>query len=265
MLRASGISVRKGRALPVRDASLDVMPGEVTALLGPNGAGKSTLLEALSGDIVPVSGDVRLDAVALDEIPREGLARRRAVMGQLPPAPFGFTAREIVELGRYPHADAPEERDAIVAQSLEAADVGHLAERTMQSLSGGERSRVHFARALAQIGPDAHALPRYLLLDEPAASLDPHQQHRVLGLAREAARERNVGVLVVLHDVNLAAAYADRCILMREARIIEAGPTREVLSPATLEACYGIAMHAVSDVQLAWPCFVAIPAHMPRH
>jgi iron complex transport system ATP-binding protein len=232
-----------GHALVDR-ASLRVDPGTVHALIGPNGAGKSTLLRLLAGELEPDSGSVELNGRALEAwTPRER-ARQRAVLPQLHSLSFGFTARQVVELGRLPcprHRDEVE--DALVGEALSLAGVAALGERRYPTLSGGERARVQLARVMAQVwepladGPDAR--PRFVLLDEPTASLDFAHQHDCLRAVRTLAR-RGLGALVILHDPNLALRHADVVSLMRDGRILASGMPAATLTAEALERLYRV-------------------------
>lgn len=236
----------RGRRL-IDAASLHLQPGQLQVLLGPNGAGKSTLLRLLAGDLKPDAGQVRLDDRPLTDWPGAALARRRAVMMQREDLPFPFTVDEVVALGRLPWQRAPEspgERE-IVAAALASAGATRLSGRRYPELSGGERARVQLARALAQInvaGDDP--APRYLLLDEPTASLDFAFQHHCLLTMRRLAAS-GVGVLAILQDPNVALRHADVVTLIEQGRIIASGTPNEVLEPERLSALYGMPIEAI--------------------
>lgn len=248
-LTADNLGVRIGGATLLHDVSLAAHRGEVLGLLGPNGAGKSTLLSLLAGDRAPSTGEVRLHGRDPRQWPAEALARIRAVMTQSAAVAFDFTVREVVDLARLPHAGrsgATEDR-RIVAAALDLADVGHLAERIYPSLSGGEKQRVQVARALAQIWTATDDAPaRFLMLDEPTASLDLRHQHMVLDTVRRFVAE-GVGAIVVLHDINLAAAYCDRVALLHGGRLIADGATRETLTVEQLSKVYNVALSAIDN------------------
>ncbi len=224
----------------LRQASIQVEPGEVHAILGPNGAGKSTLLKLLSGELRGTRGEVSLDGRPLAQWTPAALARRRAVLPQDEQLGFGFLVEEVVALGRLPcprHAPAREE--VLLREALAAAGVAALWGRRYTALSGGERRRVQLARVLAQVWEALAEGPRYLLLDEPTASLDLAHQHASLGAARQFARQGN-GVAVVLHDPNLALAHADRVTLVRDGQVAASGKPAEVLQPDVLRSVFGI-------------------------
>ncbi len=212
--RALAVSVPGGPHLGTVDAALQ--PGRLTAILGPNGAGKSTLLALLSGQRKAQSGQVWLGGRALASYSAAELARVRAVMPQENTVAFDFSVQEVVEWGRFAHRSAPSaNEDAIALLALEATGVAHLAERNINTLSGGERARVHLARALAQLWePRPDGAARWLLLDEPTAALDLSHQHQAMELLRRWAEKQGVGIVVVLHDLNLALRYAHDVLLL---------------------------------------------------
>lgn len=239
-LVAEQLHCRAGERSLLHDVSLRLTPGEVHAVLGPNGAGKSTLLKALGGELRPQAGRIELNGQALDAMPPRERARHRAVLPQLDRLRFGFRAEQVVSMGRQPclrHGPARERE--IVLSALDAAGVRALAQRRYTMLSGGERARVQFARVLAQIWEPLPSGPRYLLLDEPTASLDLAHQHRLMMTARRFAAD-GVGVLAVLHDPNLALRYADRVSLLRDGRVLAGGTPTAVMDAAHLHRLYGI-------------------------
>ena len=235
MLRAAGVHVQiAGRATSLlADVDLAVRPGTFHALVGPNGAGKSTLLGVLAGDIGPSAGAVTLDGTPLDRLGSRALARRRAVLLQQNTVSFAFRAREVVAMGRAPWqgSAAASEDDDVIAEALAATDVTHLADRVVTSLSGGERARVGLARVLAQRAD-------VLLLDEPTAALDLRHQEDVLRIARDRARAGDA-VVVVLHDLNAALAYADTVTLLAAGRVVATGSAADVLTPERVSEVYG--------------------------
>lgn len=254
-----------GPATLLSGVSLTLATHEIVAVVGPNGAGKTTLVRALAGDIQPGRGRVSLDGRALSDWPAGELALRRAVMGPDSSVAFGYTAREVALMGRLPaHGGAPAEADdELIDGLLDAVDCAALADRVFTTLSNGERQRVQLARAVAQVsdattGSQAVAYERFLLLDEPTSSLDPAHQHTAMRLVRREV-ERGRGALVVLHDLNLAAAYADRLMLMKDASVIATGTPAEMLRPELLEQVFEIPMLVLSDPAAAHPMVVAQP------
>ena len=239
MLEAREATVKLGAATVLREVSLALRPGEVLALAGPNGAGKSTLLACFSGAQALESGAVLLDGVSVESMTPPALAAARSVLEQNPIAAAEFSLRELVGLS-IPRAVSPSEASRIVQQAIDALALGALAERRIGALSGGERHRAHMARALAQLAVGRlRGGGRWLLLDEPTASLDLAHQAAVSRCARAAASQ-GVGVLAVLHDLTLAARMADRVALLDRGRLKAVGAPRRTLTPENLAAVYGL-------------------------
>ena len=233
-LRAQRVTLRLGATQVLKEVSLEVAVGAVTVLVGPNGAGKSSLLRVLSGEIA-LPG-VAMDGKPLAEMAIRELARRRSVMTQSASLAFDFLVSEVLAMG---WVDAAREECAAALEEV-ARDclVDHLLDRRFNTLSGGERQRVQFARCWLQIWRrDSGAASRYLLLDEPTASLDLGHELLVLRLARRASAA-NVGVLIVLHDLNAAARFADRIALLDKGAMIATGRPEAVLTNATLSRVY---------------------------
>lgn len=246
-LSCRDVSVRIGTKVLLDRVSVQLLPGRVTAILGPNGAGKSTLLAVLSGQRRPTQGRVELDHQPLAGYGASALALRRAMMPQESAVSFDFSAREIVALGRFPHRRAPApDEDAIIAAAMALTDVTPLGDRVLNTLSGGEKARVHMARALAQIWRPRHdSTARWLLLDEPTAALDLAHQHAAMKLLRGRAAE-GVGVVVVLHDINLALRYADEVVVVGPNHGIRQGPALQVLEPGLIEGVWNTPCELVS-------------------
>ncbi|NOK39034.1 heme ABC transporter ATP-binding protein [Corallococcus exercitus] len=258
-LEARGIEVWRGRGRVAGPLSLEVRPGEVLAAVGPNGAGKSSLLAALSGELRCKSGDVFLEGRPLHQWPDVERAQRLGVLPQESSLGFGFTALEVAVLGRTPHARrGGEQSDLEIARAaLDATDTQHLASRAYTTLSGGERQRVQLARVLAQLWtPPSHG-HRYLLLDEPTASLDLSHQHLVLERARAFSREGGA-VLAVLHDLNLAARYADRLAVLDQGRCVETGTPSSVLTPGLIASTFGLQVEVLSRPDLPGPLVIPL-------
>ncbi|MBK1643524.1 heme ABC transporter ATP-binding protein [Thiocapsa imhoffii] len=252
MLKAEKIGFRIAQHRLLEDVGCVVGPGEFVVVLGPNGAGKSTLLRVLSGDLTPTTGAVSLNGRRLRNWSPPVLARQRAVLPQQSALSFPFLVEDVVRMGRSPHrAVARERQETIVQEAMRRADVWHLAGRLYPSLSGGERQRVQLARVLAQIWDPTDLGPRYLLLDEPTSALDIAHQHQLLAIAREMLSGGELGVLAILHDLNLASAYADRILLLKNGRLVAAGPVAEIMNCADLAAVFGIPVQTIAHPQLA--------------
>lgn len=245
-LEALGVSVRYGTREALRGVDARVAPGEMLGVIGPNGSGKSTLVRVLAGVRAPDGGEVRLGGRPLRAIPRRERARTIALVPQETHLSFPVRVRDLVLLGRAPHtgpfgwetaADLRAAHDA-----MERAAVLDLAERDVTELSGGERQRAVLARALAQE-------PRVLLLDEPTAFLDLKHAVLLLDLVRDLCRTQRLAVAVVLHDLNLAAMYCDRLLLLDRGAVHASGAPRDVLTYADLCAVYGTELYvAPNDV-----------------
>lgn len=247
---------RQGRGFVLSAVTFTLARGEILGVIGPNSAGKTTLIRLLTRVLEPAAGDIRLDGTSLRRLGRRELARHVAVVPQDVPQGLPFTVEQVVLMGRYPHAPRrffETAADLAVArEAMAITDVDELAQAPMQSLSGGERQRVALARALAQE-------PRLLVLDEPTAHLDLRYQAECAALLDEINRRRGTTVLVVSHDLNLAAEVSDRLLLLSEGRVVRLGPPAEVLEAELLTAVYGcpvvVDRHAVTGrpvVQVAW-------------
>lgn len=248
MLEGSDLRVRRGGRRTLDGVDVRIIPGQVTAVVGPNGAGKSTLLQALTGRLGLETGAVSIDGDALADLSRPDIARRISVLQQHFQTTFAFRAYEIVAMGRAPH-EGRETRDTaarIVEDAMAAAGVMDLADRRADQLSGGERQRIFLARALAQIMPLQAAAARYLLLDEPTASLDLRHQRSTLAFAREIAAN-GAGVLCVLHDLNLAARFADHAIVLLNGAVAAAGRPAAIFNERVISRVYGPDLSIFAD------------------
>ncbi|MDF0730854.1 heme ABC transporter ATP-binding protein [Pseudomonas entomophila] len=237
MLEVQGLHLKRGSTEVLHDIHLRVAPGQILGVLGPNGAGKSSLLGALCGELAPSQGQVLLHGRALGDWPGPARAQRLAVLPQVSSLGFAFRVEEVVGMGRLPHGSGRLRDREIVETALRAADAWHLVERSYLALSGGERQRVHLARVLAQLWPGEEGAT--LLLDEPTSMLDPLHQHTTLQAVRHFA-DRGAAVLVILHDLNLAARYCDQILLLEQGRCHALDTPHQVLTPSALHAVFGI-------------------------
>ena len=242
MLEARNLTISYNETrVAVSDVTLTLAPGDITALVGPNGAGKSTLLRTLNGQVRPTSGAVLLDGQPIEKYTRRTIGRRIAVVAQEAELRFPVTVLEFVLGGRFAWASNSgwgweTERDLrIAAEVLDETELNELSERLMNELSGGERQRAVLARALATEAS-------FLLLDEPTANLDLSHQATLLALVRNRCDRRQASSLVVTHDLNLAAQFADRILLMKNGKAVRSGKPDEVLTPELL--------HEVFDVEV---------------
>lgn len=249
MITATGVGVELGGITVLDGVTLDAPPGEVLVLVGPNGAGKSTLLGVLSGELSPSRGEVTIDGRPIADIRAGELSRMRSVLTQDNTVSFPFLVAEVVAMGRSPWARTAERMDdeQAVADAMRAADIEHLAERRFTQLSGGEKARVSLARVLAQ-------RTSAVFLDEPTASLDLRHQEEVMRLARSLA-DAGRAVVVVLHDLSLASAYADRLALISHGVVDALGTPAEVLTAERIERVYGLAveLHLVAGRPVVLP------------
>lgn len=242
LLRADNVGVAYGRAKPVDDVSLTLAAGELMVVVGPNGAGKTSLMKLLTGEISPSGGQVILDGEDLARIPAWRLASKRAVMAQATRLAFPFTVAEVVRIGidSVGRALARADRERTIGEALRAADIGHLTGRSYQTLSGGEQQRVQFARTFAQLRAGQRISDRQVLfLDEPVANLDLAHQIALMESAATLARD-GVAVIAVLHDLNLAATFADRILVMHRGRAHALGKPAEVVTRANVELIFGV-------------------------
>jgi ABC-type cobalamin/Fe3+-siderophores transport system ATPase subunit len=254
MLKIDGLSVSYGSRRVLHDVSLNVQSGEVAALIGPNGAGKSTLVRAASGVIPVDSGTVRTNGTDLLALPPMQRARHLAVVPQAVSLPPAFSVWETVLLGRTPYLNflgqTSAADEAIARRALVRVDALDLAERRVGELSGGEQQRVLLARALAQSTP-------ILLLDEPTSNLDLHYQVSFMEMVRSLAKQDHLAVLVALHDLNLAARYADSVALLVNGEIKAAGSPRQVLTQELISEAYHLPVqvvpHPFADAPLVLP------------
>lgn len=236
MIEIENVSLTLRGAAILTDVSLTLPKGGVTAIVGPNGAGKSTLLSLIARLRPLQAGRIAVDGLPVDRTPSRELAKTLAILRQDPGVATRLRVRELVGFGRFPHAQGrPTAEDkALVEAALGQFDLLGLAERFIDTLSGGQRQRALIAMAFCQ-GTD------YLLLDEPLNNLDMRYARELMRRLRAVANDGRT-VIVVLHDINHAAAYADRIVAMRDGRIVAHGPPAEMLTPATLEAAFGYAM-----------------------
>jgi iron complex transport system ATP-binding protein len=266
MLSAEDVFFAYDRDAPVlRGVTVSAAPGEIVGILGPNGSGKTTLLKVLAGLLRPQRGRVLLDNRPLASLDRRAIARRMSVVPQETRLAFDYSVLEVVLMGRYAHLGAFELEgpDDVAAARAALAMTGTAAfeRRPFESLSGGEKQRVIIAAALAQLdrGPAAgDAAAAYLLLDEPTASLDLGYQLEVLAVLRRLHRERRPGIVVSIHDLNLAAALCGRLVLLREGRVLADGPTREVLTPAHVRELYGVDVEVIPHEAAGHPVVVPL-------
>lgn len=258
-LTAEALNAGYGARQILTDLDLSVPPNAITAIVGANACGKSTLLRCLARLLKPASGQVILDGRSVRDIPTRALARQLGLLPQSPIAPDGITVADLVSHGRHPHQGVlsrwTEADDRAVANALDATRTAELADADVDELSGGQRQRVWIAMALAQ---DTDIL----LLDEPTTFLDIAHQIDVLDLLVDLNRRRGTTIAMVLHDLNLAARYADHLVAIRAGRVHAAGAPAEVLTEDMVEQVFGVACRVMVDPTSGQPMMLPLGRHM---
>lgn len=257
-LRTEQVRLGYDRRDIVHELSVEIPPGRITMIVGPNACGKSTLLRSMARLLTPRSGQVLLDGRSIHAMPTKEVATTLGLLPQNPVAPEGITVSDLVGRGRYPHQGWfrhwTSEDDAAVADALSATDVLELAGRPVDALSGGQRQRVWIAMALAQ-------RTDVLLLDEPTTFLDVSHQLDVLDLLTDLNRERGATVVAVLHDLNLAARYADHLIAMKDGRVVAEGAPAGIVSEDLITEVFGMECLVIPDPASHTPLIVPIGKH----
>lgn len=251
--RAGPLALERAGKMVLQEAHLQLEPGCLVALLGANGAGKSSLLAAMAHDLsavstVPDQPAVAMNGRSLEQLSGLDQARQRAILTQKPSLNFDLLVAEVVAMGAYPFPELTQtDKDEFARRALDLAGAQYLAERRYAGLSGGEQQRVQFARVLLQLlaACSRSSGPCYLLLDEPTSSLDPQASQIVLRAAHRISREASVGVLVVLHDINLATLWADSIVLLHEGKVLACGAPSSVVQPDLIERVYGMKVHVM--------------------
>ena len=243
-LNVEKLSVGYGKDLVIDDLSLSIPDGELTAIIGPNGCGKSTLLKAMARVLPARSGHVMLDGRAVHSIPTRDVAKVMALLPQGPVAPEGLRVGELVAQGRFPHQSLirqwSREDAAAVERAMQATDTAQFADRPVDALSGGQRQRVWIAMVLAQETP-------ILLLDEPTTFLDLKVQVDLMTLLRRVAHDERRTLVVVLHELNVAAAFADRLVMMKDGAVAAKGPVGDVFTETNLAEVFGLDARVLTD------------------
>lgn len=239
MLEAQHLSLSISNFSLLQDITLQLKAGTVTAIVGPNGAGKTSLLRILCGETKPSSGEVIFNGTFLDQWQADQLARILAVLPQGSPLNFPFTAREVVMMGRIPHSTGLEKDTLIVDAALESVGGSYLDKRAYTQMSGGEKQRVQLARVLAQIWDPDDSGDRVLILDEPTSAFDLAHQQLTLEIVKKFAQQ-NVSVLLVIHDLNLAAACADQLIMLDCGKIAAQGAPESVLTAELIQQVFNV-------------------------
>jgi len=254
MIQVQDICFAIGKNQILDRVSTYISSGEVLAICGPNGAGKSTLLRMISGEGTPTTGQVFIKEKSLQEWSAGRLAKTRAVLHQESYLTFPFPVHEVVRLGRFPYNTVMLDDD-IVQSCLKKVGMQDLAHRKYTTLSGGEKQRVHLARALAQLEEEGQK-EKILMLDEPTSALDLPHQEAALRIATQYAKERNHCVIIVLHDLNLAAAWADRILFLRKGKAYCEGTPEEVLTSDVIAEIYGLKTHILTHPDTKRPLVI---------
>lgn len=252
-IEANKVSLAYDGTTIIHDLSASIQIGQITTLVGPNGCGKSTLLRGLARLLKLQTGDILLDGKAIHRLPTKELAKQLGILPQSPHAPEGLTVYELVGQGRYPHQSFfqqwSSEDEEITREAITITNMVAFADRPLDTLSGGQRQRAWIAMALAQKTP-------ILLLDEPTTFLDIGYQLEVMELVEKLNRERNMTILLVLHDLNQAARYSDRMIVLRDGMIHADGAPREILTQSLLETIFNVHAHIFHDPNSGAPICV---------
>ena len=253
-LNLESVSLKLDNRQILKDVSLEINEGEIVSVIGPNGAGKSTLLNVLTGDINPDSGEIFYDNKQLKQISIQERAFTRSVMSQMQTLVFNFSVKDVIEMGWLQRGNSDFSNNFSMAfeNVTKECNVHNLIHRKFNSLSGGEQRRVHFARTLLQLWrPSESNDPRYLLLDEPTANLDLYFEIKLMEIIKKKA-VNNVGVFLILHDLNLAAKFSDKIALINKGKIVSYGTPREVLKPNILEEIYNLKMDVDANLKVSY-------------
>ena len=252
-LSFKNLHLELGKKTILRNVSAQFNYGQLTVLLGPNGTGKSSLLKVITQEL-PIRGEVFFNQKPVQKWCSRALAKQVGVLPQSSSLVFNFSAQEVVELGGIA-LDCPNaEIQHLAKQNMQRTDTPHLAARSYPSLSGGEKQRVHFARVLTQL--EQSGAKKVLLLDEPTAALDLSHQHQTLTLAKQLA-EQGAAVVIVMHDLNLAAQYADRVMILNNANIVADGTPWQVLTEDNIEQVYQCKTRVIAHPDLGYPMVIS--------
>ena len=257
MLRTENISYHIGKKQILKNVSASFLPGEFNMILGPNGSGKSSFLKIFSGEINKFQGNVLYEDKKIKELRKEELAKKRAVMSQQADLGFPLLVEEVVMMGRYPHFTFnPNKKDiTICSEVIERMNLVEFKERNYLTLSGGEKQRVQYARVLAQVWEKPTDGYRYLFLDEPLNSLDISYQHEFLQAAVELIKDHTV-LIAVMHDINLAAHYADNLFFLKEGELIVHGKPKDILSAGMIEKVFNIKTTVIENPVTGKPLII---------
>jgi len=240
MIKATNISYKIGSKTILKDISVNFEPGKINLILGPNGAGKSTLVKVICNQLKPQEGTVFYEEKNIRNTSVAELAKVRAVLSQNTELAFPLKVKEVVMMGRYPHFSVnPTSKDEqAIKEAMQFFDVEAMADRDYLTLSGGEKQRVHFARVVSQIWYPSENGCRYLVLDEPLTFLDVHYQFQFMHKLRELLKQKDLVIVGVVHDLNLAAKFADHLVLLNHGELLAAGSKEKVLNAENMKTAY---------------------------
>ncbi len=240
MIRIDNITFKIGSKTILNDISVSFEPGKLNLILGPNGAGKSTLVKVICNQLKPQQGSVSYEKINIKNTSVSELAKSRAVLSQNTELAFPLKVREVVMMGRYPHFQvSPKEKDKTACdEAMQFFDVDGMADRDYLTLSGGEKQRVHFARVVSQIWYPTEKGCRYLILDEPLTFLDVHYQFHFMHKLQKLLKQKDLVIVGVVHDLNLAAKFADHLVLLTNGELLAAGKKKEVLTKKNMKTAY---------------------------
>ena len=248
-VRCESIDINLNKREILKNISIEVKEKEILSIIGPNGAGKSTLLRSLAGDINPTNGNIFYDEININQIDIQERAFTRSVMSQVQPIAFDFSVKEIVEMGWIDRGESKyaDQFDDAVKEVILKCGVKDLIDRNFNNLSGGEQRRIHFARTLLQLWrPSNSSDPKYLFLDEPTANLDLTYEIKLLNIVKDVAQE-GAGVILVLHDLNLAAKFSDKVAILKGGLLIDIGLPKDILKSTLLSDIYEIKVEVKND------------------
>ncbi|HMS33765.1 MAG TPA: heme ABC transporter ATP-binding protein [Ignavibacteria bacterium] len=256
MLEVKNVEYVIGGKKLLKNVSLDFLKNEFVVVMGQNGAGKTTLLNILAGSLKPTGGEVSVFKKKIESFDKTDLAKKRAVLSQHYDIAFPISVEEIVMMGRYPHfLNVPSKDDIeIVSNAIDMMGMSEFKLRDYNTLSGGEAQKVQMARVISQIWQEDHSEPKILFLDEPVSSLDMHYQHLILKLIREYSL-KNILVIGVIHDINLAFEYADRVIFMKNGSVVKSYNSKEAIDTAVLKEIFEIEIGLIKNPYSDKPMF----------
>ncbi|AFL80269.1 ABC-type cobalamin/Fe3+-siderophore transport system, ATPase component [Aequorivita sublithincola DSM 14238] len=240
MIQANNITFKIGKKTILKDISINFEPGKINLILGPNGAGKSTLVKVICNQLKPQDGMVFYEGIDIKNTSVAELAKVRAVLSQNTELAFPLKVKEVVTMGRYPHFSVnPTSKDEqAIQEAMQFFDVEEMADRDYLTLSGGEKQRVHFARVVSQIWYPSENGCRYLILDEPLTFLDVHYQFQFMHKLSELLKQQDLVIVGVVHDLNLAAKFADHLVLLNNGELLASGTKEEVLNKENMKTAY---------------------------